>query len=228
MYQSRQLALDYQAAAAEHTGPRKLSSANWFNHEHVPLDENLPNEATILSVYPFPTLHAKLGVMNDLYDTLDDILLAYDGPFRAVDWAESISITRESYYGGKAVFNGPDCNKLLNNIQKLKDLATIHNLTYLDCIIYVFDTFHRAVQSCFGNVLHENRYKDDIREYSRAFFQLKAQCNEINMLKKPPKKVHCSCTPKVHGTFVHVRQTLEGMKERYNVSFGAGLYSEQR
>ena len=49
--ETREYALEFQGAVAIHTGKNKLSSARWFNCERLPLDYNLPNECTILSVY---------------------------------------------------------------------------------------------------------------------------------------------------------------------------------
>ena len=44
----REYSADYQLALAEHTGKTKLSSANWFNSEHAPLDNDLADDCTIL------------------------------------------------------------------------------------------------------------------------------------------------------------------------------------
>ena len=50
----RRLALEYQKADELHqlTHKTKLSSARWYNCERLPLDSDIPDDYTVLSVYP--------------------------------------------------------------------------------------------------------------------------------------------------------------------------------
>ena len=47
----RKNAEQYQLALSNYTGKTKLSSAPWYNCEHLPLDKDLPDECLVLRYY---------------------------------------------------------------------------------------------------------------------------------------------------------------------------------
>ena len=165
------------------------------------------------------SLHFKLGIVNDLYDILDKILAAHTLRMRADYWAKACYLIRNSHYGAKKQFNGHGCHTLLENIKKLTDLLTHHNLFEL-CkpVVDCFEAIHCVVKSCFGKTLYE-RYHDDIKQFARAFFLLKAYCANLSI------RIHV--TPKIHGTFIHIKQFIDYQKAEKNMEFGLGLHSEQ-
>ena len=133
-----------------------------------------------------------------------------------------------THYGGKAVCKGRQCRKLIENRSILKSLLEQNNsYSYCEPFVVCFDKFYDVFQSCLGMVQYP-RYPGDIRAFANSFFLVKEHANQINTLKNPPKKIHVSVTLKTHDIFVHVKQYLEGQKERNNVEFGLAFYSEQR
>ena len=84
---TRHSATLYDEASKLHTGKKKLSSAKFFSVEHQPLDKSLPDATLILDVFPTMPLHAKLGIVNLLFDILDEFLEIINAPIRAIDWA---------------------------------------------------------------------------------------------------------------------------------------------
>ena len=175
-------------------------------------------------------LHAKLGIVNLQFDTLDEFLEMIGSPIRAIDWAIECGLIQQAYYGGKVQFNGNGCSKLLNSIDKLYKLLLDNDLqNRCQPFLKNFEAFNAVVKSCFGNFLFENRYKDDIRYFANTYFNLIGFCQNENQ-KLPPnsnKKLKLTVRPKVHDVFVHITQFLDNQKNRGFANFGLGFYSEQ-
>ena len=228
----RENATRYQEAAENHTGSRKLSSANYFNCENLPIDTNLADNVKVIDVYAPPPLHVTSGVFNDLFNALEQTLLVYNSTMKATDWSDTLSLTREGHYGGTAVFKGRQCRKMLKteNIGKLKSLLIQHNSdSYCEPFVKCFEALHAVVESCMGMVQYP-RYPSDIRAFAKCFFEARDHAGQINTLKNlvGPQKIHVSVTLKTHEIFVHTRQYLENQKDKNDVEFGSGFYSEQR
>ena len=160
----RENAEEFQLALSNYTRKTKLSSKNYFNCEHPPLDYDLPDECTVLSVLPPMSLHCcTLGPVNLLYDILEIILEIVSYKLRADHWAKACALERESHYGGKAQFNGPQCHKLLRSRHILVGLLIEHSLAgQCKPIMNAFDRLYDVIQSCCGMVLYP-RYCSDIR-----------------------------------------------------------------
>ena len=123
---------------------------------------------------------------------------------------------------------GRQCQKLLENRSLLTSLLLEHNSSsYCEPIVKCFDSLHAVVRSCLGMVQYP-RYPNDIKDFAASFFALKEHAEQINFLKKPIPKIHVSVTLKNHDIFIHVKQYLEMQKQKNNVEFGLGFYSEQR
>ena len=141
-----------------------MSSKQWYNCEHPPLDYDLPDDCTVLSVLPPMSLHClTLGPTNLLYDILEKILENLYLKVTAEHWAAALSLVRDSHYGGKAQFNGPQCHKLLANRHTLVGILIEHGLLgQCKSILNAFDRLYDLIQSCGGMVLYP-RYSNDIR-----------------------------------------------------------------
>ena len=64
-------ALKYQAAASNHKGKKKLTSAPFFSCEQVPLcGSNIDDSTLVIDLLPPMELHIMLGITNDIYDFL--------------------------------------------------------------------------------------------------------------------------------------------------------------
>ena len=188
----------YQEAAAESIGPKKLSSAPWFNCEFPPIDKSLPGDCKVLHVLPPMGLHFLLGAFNDIFDILEDILNAFKSQMRAEDWSKALGIGRNDHYGAKKQFNGPQIHKMLRNIDRLKTILDDYDmLDNCKFIVNAFEAFYAMVRSCFGNVWYQERYEGDIQEFAKAFFLLMKNCDEITADRKLSKKVKANVTPKV-------------------------------
>ena len=207
--ETKKYASDYVIAAEKSTAKQKLSSADYYSCETQPVDKNMPDNMKILYAYPPPPLHCSSGPFNDLFDALDATLKAYKSTMKATFWSDALYLTRTGHYGGKAVFKGRECRKLIENRDILKTLLKQHNSdSYCEPFVACFDAFYCVFQSCLGMVQYP-RYPGDIRAFANSFFKVKEHANQINTLKNPPVKVHVSVTLKAHEIFVHVKQYLE-------------------
>ena len=170
------------------------------------------------------SLHLFLGTMNLLCDILELILPILSTKLKAHDWYVSCAVTRDSHYGGKTQFNGPQCHKLLANRHKLVCLLSENELLgQCKSILNAFDCLYDMVQSCFGLVLYP-RYSNDIRKFADSIFNLIVFCNGLRL---ETDLISLNVIPKFHGIFVHIKQFLELKKETHNLEFGLAFYSEQ-
>ena len=222
-------ALAYKEACKSHGKKTKLSSAEFFSCEEIPIPAKfLPDNCLVLHVLPPMPLHTKLGIVNLLFDVLDDYLEVIGAPIRAIDWAHKCGLIQTMHYGGKVQFNGRGCQTLLNSLDKLYSILLEHDLNMI-CkpFLDVFETFKAVVQSCFGNILFENRYKDDIMRFAVSFFKLIDFFETENQSRNIVEKLKLNVRPKVHVVFVHIVQFFEHQKSRGFANFGLGFYSEQ-
>ena len=91
-----------------------------------------------------------LGVVNDLYDCLDNKLKENGISLTAKNWADSLGLSRSTLYGGQ--FNGNQCRTLLDNtdkLQKILQMAYAHHIGIP--IIDAFIAFNMIRQTCFAN-----------------------------------------------------------------------------
>ena len=176
------------------------------------------------SVLPPMSLHLFLGAMNLLCDMLELILEQLSSKLRAQQWYVSCSVTRDSHYGGKTQFNGPQCHKLLANRHKLVCLVSENELLgQCKPILNAFDCLHDMVQSCFGMVLYP-RYSNDIRKFADSIFNLINFCDSLRLESQMTK---LNVIPKFHAIFVHIKQFFDLKKETHNLEFGLAFYCEQ-
>ena len=199
----RENSLKYQTAAEKHKGKQKLSSAAFFNCEQKPLCD-LDGTTLVLDVLPPMELHLLLGVVNGLYDHLNDKLLEKNCSISAKNWSEPLGLKRSEHHGGQ--FNGNDCVTLLTHTQSLEKLLGSVKATFARPIVNVLQAFNEVKNACFGNTLKAN-YKLAIKNFAYAYMLLGIRV-----------------TPKVHSIFVHVPQFLE---KHQSSGKGLGYWSEQ-
>ena len=58
------------------------------------------DDMLILDLVPPMELHLLLGLVNRLYDKLDEVLEKYERNVRAKDWSDQLNVTRREYHGG--------------------------------------------------------------------------------------------------------------------------------
>ena len=221
----------YRLAKEKHTLKQKLSSAEWFNCEFPPIDQDqFPDETLLLEVCPIMNLHNLLGLFNDVFDILDRILELFELPIRGEDWTKSVGINREKSHGGKPEFNGRQCHMMLsdNSWEKLLKLLNAHSgVDAMSRVVNALDVIHslkQMVYSCFGHV-RLDRYKTDIKRYASHYIKLINYCQQINRPK--PKDIILHVTVKAHVVFAHIVKFFEIMDAKGLAKFGLGLYSEQ-
>ena len=147
------------------------------NCVQMPLLEG-PDSALVLDLIPPPELHLMLGVVNKIFDSLNEEW----GEDRAYEWGAKNYIIRTSYRGGS--MEGNQCRQLLMKLGLLEKALPSHLQTYTKAL----KDFDQVRRSCFGQTLYED-YDQAIRDFKDSF-------TELNI----------PVTPKLHALFVHVRQ----------------------
>ena len=121
--------MKYQAAARNHKGKTKLSSADYFSCENSPLFQyhGVDINTKTLDLLPPPELHVLLGLGNDFFDLIVDRLKAKDAKYLDIikDFLKSHNLLRQVYYtGGRTYFpgqfDGDSCKFFLNLVEKLE------------------------------------------------------------------------------------------------------------
>ena len=184
----------YQEALKSHTKKKKLSSAGFYSCETMPVDKSLKDDCLVIHVLNPMPLHKKLGIVNMLYDNLDQLLIAIGSKIRASDWAKACGLVRDGHYGGTEQFNGPACHKLLESLPKLNRIL-VDNQVDIRCkpVYDTLEKFRAVVQSCFGMVWYQDRYKSDIRAFAASYFDL-IEHNKLFKIKlniRPKVKIKC-------------------------------------
>ena len=142
-------------------------------------------------------------MINRLFDHLQDQLKKVGSDISAYDWAEKLGMTRQRLHGGQ--YNGPQCAKLLKNLDILREILGIEmNKDCIKCIVLAFEAADEVKTACFGQVVMPN-YQDKIKSFRIAYM-----------------KLGITVTPKVHALLVHVHQFLESKKGQ-----GLGVWSDQ-
>ena len=149
-------------------------------------DPLLPEEdsARVLDVIPPPELHLLIGVVNHLFSGMKKLWP------QASEWPQFFHILPEVYHGGQS-FNGPACHKLLQNVDKLEQLAQDKSQFQVQMWISAFRDFQAVVHGMFGMHLCDN--------YLELILKFKASCEVLPI----------SITPKIHIVFHHVAQFIQ-------------------
>ena len=218
-------ALKYQEACrhdkAHMSGKKKLSSAPWFNCEHIPLYllHGVDIKTLILLLAPPPELHILLGLGNDFFDLLVDRLKARKPEYLDIitKFLKDHSLLRQQYFTGGRTdfpgkFDGNHCKFFLDLVDDLERyLREVEGaFETVEPILIAMRAFNRVRKQCFGVDLDPN-YENSIKEFGRLW-----------------KKCDRSITLKCHELFVHVVQFLENpvIKSKFP-NKGLGFWAEQ-
>lgn len=172
---------------AAQTGSDKSKAKYFANCVNVPLITGDYDEP-ILNFIPPPELHLLMGTVQHLFDNLKR-----EHTEIAEQWIKDAGVQVDHYQR----FNGNNARKLL------KKSYLLENLSPGNKFISVFENFNKVVESCFGQVLHQN-YKELIHEFAK----LVSICN-------------IRFTPKLHTIVFHVPQFCE------STGRSLGFFSEQ-
>ena len=209
----RDHALEYQSAVSEKQRKKKLSSADFYSCEKIPLVPGNTDDSTlVLDLVPPMELHLMLGIVNGLYDHLDKQLKENQCAVSVSEWSTGLGLKRSKHHSGE--FNGNQCKTLLANTKTLLDnTKSLKNIlqdagayTIGEPVLLALEQFNNVVKSCFGRELKED-YLVHIENFADSYLAL-------------GKNV----TPKVHAVFVHVPQFL---KRHRDLQKGMGYWSEQ-
>ena len=198
----------------------KPSSKDFFNCEHEPLFDG-PGDTVLLIIVVPGKLHFRLGVVNDIFDILESILMQKKCAMTALDWSNALGMTRGFQYGAKLQFNGRQCKKLLNNLDILKDLLKKSNALELCMpVLQCLESYKAVEEKCFGMNL-DPCYKF----YTMAFGD--SYRNLMKYVRSPSLQLTLNVTVKVHGICCHVPQFFELMLAEYGLNFGLAYYTEE-
>ena len=154
----------------------------------VPVDDpNVP----FLRKTPPPPLHIKLGIVNKILLYIHVEWEKLDEGENGVDkYLASLNIIKENYFG--LTLEGPNCDRVLNNIKKLEDVLPNELQPFADLL----RSFKKINDNVFGYTLHE-----DWESFIDQFTTL-----HDKVMKEFPGNV--TETVKAHALMVHVRQFL--------------------
>ena len=173
-----------------HSGGNSATVKQFGNSLHLPI-LRYSDDVKVLEKFPPPELHLLIGVVTKLFKKL---LKQWNGADR---WLSEVHVDREFYHGGS--FTGNSVKKLLNNINKLEELAAAEE----QCQPYIdaFSSFQKVVDARFGNELLE-------------YF-------EARRFEETYLKLDIPVTPKVHIVIFHVPELCNEFRR------GLGIYSKQ-
>ena len=149
----------------------QLFEENYFNCEQMPLFDG-PDDTILLAILVPGKLHLRLGFVNDAFDILDAILNTKNCSIVAKDWSDSISMTKGFQYGAKLMFNGRQCKKLIDNIDKLKELLSKAGALDLCMpVVKCLESYKIVEDKCFGMNL-DPCYKYYITAFGESYRNL--------------------------------------------------------
>ena len=143
----------------------------------MPLLEG-PDTTLVLDLIPPQELHLMLGVVNRIFDKLNDSW----GEDRAYKWGIENYIVRAAYRGGS--MEGNQCRQLLMKTDLLEKKVPSRLLPFVKAL----KDFDQVRRSCFGQTLHDD-FLLAIGDFQRSYMDL-----------------NIPITPKLHAIFVHVKQ----------------------
>jgi hypothetical protein len=135
-----------------------------------------PGDTLMIELMPPPELHLMLGIVNRIYDALNEVA----GANQAYEWGEKHNIIRSQHRGGG--LEGNQCKLLLEKSEALLIDLPAHLKKYAQALIY----FNKVRKSTFGKILGYD-FKQDIEAFRVSYMAL-----GINI------------TPKTHIVLSHV------------------------
>lgn len=139
----------------------KKTNASKFNNCINPPIISGDEDDEIIYLIPSPELHIMIGVVNKLYTHMLE-----ECQDCTLQWAKMCNVTRQIRHGSPS-FAGNACRKLLNSVDKLRSIADIKYLKYVEC----FSDFNSVVNSCFSQVLNPE-YVTCIQNFRQSYSDL--------------------------------------------------------
>ena len=153
--------------------PNKLK--HFMNCRSTPLSM-FPEVGYVWKDNPPSSLHLKLGLVNQCHSGMMGV---YPG---GSQWAIGLNIEKSEYHG--AVFEGGECNKLLDNTDKLEQLMKDDPVTPrasrnspstqvvhpAQPFLNLFRAIKRVRDGCFGYEL-QSTWEEDIAHFKSCFQQ---------------------------------------------------------
>ena len=159
---------------------KKTTLKNYNNCANEPLLQGSHDLSTpVLNIVPPPSLHIKLGIVNKLYSELQKLFPQLD------QWPAALYIQQESYHGN--TFEGNECNRLLKNLDMLRNMLPPHLISYYECFL----AFRDAMHACLGYSIDPD-FKEKVSKFEQTYMAL-----------------DISVTTKVHIMTRHVPEYLE-------------------
>ena len=177
------------------------TAKKFFSCVHVPIIK----EGLILELFPPPTLHNTLGVVNKTLEFLHMEWEAISEDECGVEnFLASLHIRKKTYFGN--TLEGGECEQVLSNLSKLREKVPAELHIFVDFL----QAFKSVKDSCFGYTLYPD-WDNDLKRFTAIFKQMRRQFASV------------SETVKIHIVSVHVRQFLlrDGCKR------GLAEFSEQ-
>ena len=131
-----------------------------------------------------PEFHITIGVTNHLLNSLEEYSPLGKALVHSWIGKTEARVHRSEYFGHS--LEGPQCKKLLNNIDKLRRLAESKQAFFAFPFIDAFDAFNEIRKACFG------------QELQSGFEQ------KIDVFEATIKAVGVSITNKIHCIYDHV------------------------
>jgi hypothetical protein len=127
-----------------------------------------PDDACTLEAVPPMELHLLLGLVNRLYDELDQRIFRIDG-ISAQQWADTLSVRRSPYHGSQ--FNGNECERLLDGVDILRQMLSNRAAFNAMPVEHALSCLRIVKQKCFGDQLVEG-FMTAIEEFEKAYHAL--------------------------------------------------------
>ena len=164
----------YRAAVAEKGENNVEGKDEEFNNvvnEILFAAEAYSDDTLVEDFINIPCLHILLGIVKRAVEHMKNAVGKKEiGESWFAPVLKTLNIT-ENYYNGRRSLNGNSCHKLINNSDKLMELAeplTGNTKVTVVATIKALKAFGRVVHSCFGNQIRGD-YVSDIQEFSKCW-----------------------------------------------------------
>lgn len=174
-------------------GKNKKQAKDHKNCINLPVFSMLDPCKEIIEIIPPPELHLLLGGVNTIFNKM---LIDFESV--SLEWAKICNVER-SFTHGSLSFEGNQCKKLIDNVDKLRAICGIDSLKF----VKAFESLKKVVDSCFSSKLKDT-FEKDIEEFKKYYGDLDVKV-----------------TPKVHAIFYHVTQFCKKSNR------GLAFFSEQ-
>lgn len=189
---------DWHQKWKDETKSKKSVVGKYMNCVAEPLLVTLDVEKLVMDIFACPTVHLFTGCFNKMFQELEKIYS------KVKRWATRLYVKRKKYHG--KTFEGPQCKKMLNNLDTLKDLIKGEKgklSAICEKYVLAFEALDSVVSACFGQFLDPS-YPRALSDFQRCYLDL-----------------GISVTTKAHYMLEHVDEYIQ------REGVGLGWFSEQ-